>query len=65
MSEIPHPFIEESMSLFKELNSKDQHKIYFIHLNHTNPMLDPMSEEYKEFGKGAFHIANELQIFDL
>jgi pyrroloquinoline quinone biosynthesis protein B len=65
MSEIPHPFIEESMSLFKELNSKDQRKIYFIHLNHTNPMLDPMSEEYKEFGKGAFHIANELQIFDL
>ncbi|MDA8693309.1 MBL fold metallo-hydrolase [Saprospiraceae bacterium] len=65
MSEIPHPFMEESMSLFKELDQKDQNKIYFIHLNHTNPMLDPESEEYKDFDKGAFHIAHQQQIFDL
>ena len=65
MSEIPHPFIQESISLFNRLNNKDQSKIYFIHLNHTNPMLDIKSEEYINFDKGAFHIAKELQLFDL
>ena len=65
MSQIPHPFIEESMSMFSELDSEHQSKVYFIHLNHTNPMLNKKSEEYKYFDKAAFHIAQEQQIFDL
>ena len=36
MSEIPHPFVEESMSLFKDLSVSDKKKIHFIHFNHTN-----------------------------
>ncbi|MHA1989269.1 MAG: MBL fold metallo-hydrolase, partial [Promethearchaeota archaeon] len=37
ISEIPHPFIIESMSLFQNLPPHEKSKIYFIHLNHTNP----------------------------
>lgn len=44
MSEIPHPFVEESMDLFKELSKKDRNKVIFIHFNHTNPLLDRTSE---------------------
>ena len=37
ISEIPHPFVTESMDLFDSIDIKEKNKIYFIHLNHTNP----------------------------
>ena len=43
ISEIPHPFIIESLELFKDLKESDRSKIYFIHLNHTNPLLNSKS----------------------
>jgi pyrroloquinoline quinone biosynthesis protein B len=61
ISEIPHPFIIESMQLFQNLNAKEKSKVYFIHLNHTNPALDANSEAYKEIIKKGFHVA---KIFD-
>ena len=39
MGEIPHPFVVETMALFKDLPEADRNKIWFIHMNHTNPML--------------------------
>ncbi|WP_282044360.1 MBL fold metallo-hydrolase [Winogradskyella flava] len=39
MSEIPHPFISETMTLFENESIEIKSKIYFIHLNHTNPVL--------------------------
>ena len=39
MALIPHPFIEESISRFASLNSKQRQRIHFIHLNHTNPAI--------------------------
>lgn len=39
MSEIPHPFIEESIALFEDLAEQEKAKIQFIHFNHTNPVL--------------------------
>ena len=48
IAEIPHPFIEESMSLFKALSKKDRNKIYFIHYNHTNPVLDLKNSACRE-----------------
>jgi len=65
MSEIPHPFIEESTILFDKINEEEQRKIHFIHLNHTNPLLDKNSEESKIFDNNAYHIAHEGQIIDL
>ena len=40
ISEIPHPFVTESMDLFDSIDIKEKNKIYFIHLNHTNPLLN-------------------------
>ena len=40
MSEVPHPFVEESITRFKSLAVEEKNKIYFIHLNHTNPARD-------------------------
>ena len=44
ISEIPHPFIIESLDLFKTLSKAEKDKIYFIHLNHTNPVLNKNSK---------------------
>ena len=40
MSEVPHPFVEESITRFNSLSVEEKSKIYFIHLNHTNPARD-------------------------
>ena len=40
MSEIPHPFISETINLFKDELLETKNKIHFIHFNHTNPVLN-------------------------
>ena len=59
ISEIPHPFVIESLELFKNLKLKEKRKIYFIHLNHTNPLLHSDSDEYKNLISKGFNVANE------
>ena len=54
MSQIPHPFIIETMNLFK--NSDKKNSIYFIHLNHTNPALDKSSKEYNKIIDNGFNV---------
>ena len=39
MSEIPHPSVEETLELFLNQPVVERNKIYFIHINHTNPIL--------------------------
>lgn len=39
MSEIPHPFIAESAARFSGLPKQERAKIWFIHFNHSNPVL--------------------------
>jgi pyrroloquinoline quinone biosynthesis protein B len=57
ISEIPHPFIIESLDLFKTLSKAEKDKIYFIHLNHTNPVLNRNSKEYNNVISKGFNIA--------
>ena len=57
ISEIPHPFIIESLELFNNLENIDKAKVYFIHLNHTNPVLNKNSEEYKRVVLKGFNVA--------
>ena len=59
MNEIPHPFVEESMLQFSTLAATDKKKIYFIHLNHTNPLLDKQSAPYAELKKKGFNVAEQ------
>lgn len=65
ISQIPHPFVIESMELFKDLSKDEKNKIYFIHLNHTNPLLNKESQEYKTVIKNGFNVAEYLQVFSL
>ncbi len=57
ISEIPHPFIIESMSFFEPLSLKERNKIHFIHFNHTNPALDSESAKYKLIIEKGFKVA--------
>jgi pyrroloquinoline quinone biosynthesis protein B len=65
ISEIPHPFIIESMTLFGNLSPEEKKKIVFIHFNHTNPALNPESEQTKEILKNGFLIARINDRFEL
>ena len=58
ISEIPHPFVIETMSLLKDLSISERKKVYLIHMNHTNPLLDSSSKEYKKVINFGFNIAN-------
>ena len=64
MSEIPHPFVEESMELFSNLKKTDKQKVYFIHFNHTNPLLIEGSSAQQAVIKQGFNVAKEGQIIE-
>lgn len=65
ISEIPHPFVIESMELFKDLSEAEKSKIHFIHLNHTNPLLDLKSKAANEVRSKGFRIAQFKSSFKL
>lgn len=65
ISEIPHPFVIESMDQFKMMSLRDKKKIHFIHFNHTNPLLNSYSEAFKKVIKAGFNIAKAGQQFTL
>tara|TARA_R110001592_G_scaffold23456_3_gene92058 strand:- start:123551 stop:124498 length:948 start_codon:yes stop_codon:yes gene_type:complete len=65
MSSIPHPFVAESMARFAHLPQGEKRKIFFIHLNHTNPLIDPQSQASKQVEGAGFSIAREKMIFPL
>ena len=65
ISEIPHPFIIESMAKFKSLSNNDKFKIHFIHLNHTNPALTNNSNAQNQIKNTGFNIAQRGQAFKL
>ncbi len=65
ISQIPHPFVSESMELFKNLDSKEKAKIHFIHFNHTNPIINQQSEQYKEVLKNGFKVARMNDVIEL
>lgn len=65
IAEIPHPFVIESIELFKSLNEKDKAKINFIHFNHTNPLLMDGHEKTKAVIKNGFRVSRLNQVFNL
>ena len=57
ISEIPHPLVTETIDLLIGLDLENRKKVYFIHMNHTNMMLDPDSELSKLVTSKGFNIA--------
>jgi pyrroloquinoline quinone biosynthesis protein B len=65
MTEVPHPFIEETASLFKNESIETKNKVIFIHFNHTNPALLKESKEKSALEKLGFRFAVEGQNYEL
>ena len=65
MSEIPHPFIVESMALFDGLPLEEKVKVHFTHFNHTNSILLENSEAGKSVEGKGFKLAEEGDYFKL
>ncbi len=65
MADIPHPFVVESMALLANAPAEERAKVYFIHMNHTNPLLRPDSEQSKDVEKAGFNIARPGMRLDL
>ena len=59
MSKIPHPTVSHSMERFAPLPDEEKAKVRFIHMNHTNPLLDPAAPERRTVKKAGFGIAEE------
>lgn len=64
MSEIPHPFVQETMELLQDLPANEKQKVKFIHFNHTNP-LNWDAEAAKEVQDAGFGIAEEGMAYPL
>jgi pyrroloquinoline quinone biosynthesis protein B len=63
MSEIPHPFIIESMARWTNLSLIEKNKIHFIHLNHTNPLLQKNHPYRKQLLQAGYNIAKMGDIY--
>ena len=59
MSEIPHPFVTESLERFGSLPSLERAKIRFIHLNRTNPAIVEDSPEQAAIRAAGLELAVE------
>jgi len=57
MSEVPHPFIQESMERLQPLSQALRSRVRFVHLNHTNPALDPTSKATETINTAGFGVA--------
>ena len=60
ITEIPHPFVIETQLLFKNEDKATKAKIFFIHLNHTNPLMWDTETKSKVQGQG-YNIATQWQ----
>ncbi|MCP3978938.1 MAG: MBL fold metallo-hydrolase [bacterium] len=58
---IGHPLIADSMDLFEPLVRDGKLQVYFTHLNHSNPALDPNGPEATEIRKRGFAVLEEKQ----
>lgn len=59
MSKVPHPLVTETMQKLGDLSLEHRNKVWFIHMNHTNPLLDPQSNQTKQVRAAGFNIAEE------
>ncbi|MEC9348106.1 MAG: MBL fold metallo-hydrolase [Planctomycetota bacterium] len=59
MSAISHPLILDSVERFSNLGAEVRRKVSFIHLNHTNPAIQPGSEELQAIEQAGCSVARQ------
>lgn len=65
ISQIPHPLVSETMRRLAPLPDAERAKVFFIHMNHTNPLLDPESPASAQVEAAGYRIARQGQVFSL
>ena len=65
IKEIPHPLVKETIAYLSSASKELKNKVYFIHMNHTNPLLNPESDETIWVIRQGFNIARIGQQFRL
>lgn len=65
MAAIPHPFVSESIARLAKLPPAERSKVRFLHLNHTNPLLDAGSAASRSVQKAGHHVARQGELFGL
>ncbi len=56
MNEVPHPFVSETMKLLKELPLHERQKVFFIHFNHSNPLVQGNIKAIEAVRRAGFNI---------
>ncbi|HRH41032.1 MAG TPA: MBL fold metallo-hydrolase [Pyrinomonadaceae bacterium] len=64
MSEVPHPFVSETVDLLKDMPLKEKNKVYFIHFNHSNPLVQGNKNKIKELKTKGFNLTFQGQKFN-
>lgn len=65
MADIPHPFVVETLDRLAALPASERAKVHFIHMNHTNPILDRNSPASGKVRDAGFGIARTGDRFGL
>lgn len=65
MSEIPHPFIVESIERFQGLPAEVRNRVHFLHLNHSNPAATPGSQAAAHVRDAGHNVCAEGALFQL
>jgi pyrroloquinoline quinone biosynthesis protein B len=53
------------MTLLDGLSVAEKKKIWFIHYNHTNPLMNDDSKESKEVRANGFNLSRQGQVFSM
>jgi len=59
VTKIKHPLVTDSMELLGPLVKAGKVKVWFTHLNHSNPALDPNGEARKDIEAKGFRVLDE------
>ncbi len=65
MSEVPHPFVSETVDLLQNLPARERSKVRFTHFNHSNPLVQGDRAKIRELRKKGFAAAFEGERFPL
>ncbi len=65
MSEVPHPFVTETMDLLAGSPSVEKRKVHFIHFNHSNPLIQGDRKAISTVARKGFRIARRGMRFEL
>jgi pyrroloquinoline quinone biosynthesis protein B len=65
VTKIKHPLVTDSMELLGPLVKAGKVKVWFTHLNHSNPALDPNGAARKDIEARGFRVLDESDSLEL